>query len=55
MIYLKLAIAFALAFSYWKILGKLYVKSKISSEGKHILFIGECILLAAWVIAGGGN
>lgn len=55
MIYLKLAIAVALAFAYWKILGKLYVKSKISSEGKHILFIGECILLAAWVIAGGGN
>lgn len=55
MIYLKLAIAFALAFAYWKILGKLYVKSKISSDGKHILFIGECILLASWVIAGGGN
>lgn len=55
MIYLKLAIAFVLAFAYWKILGKLYVNLKISEEDMHVLFIGECILLAAWIIAGGGN
>ena len=51
MIYLKIAIAFILMYAYWKILRKLYVNNKISSEGRHVLFIGECIILAAWIIA----
>lgn len=47
---LVIAIAFVLAFAYWKILSMLYVNGKISEDDMHALFIGNCIILAAGVM-----
>ena len=52
MFYIKTAIAIVLAYADWKILSHLYVKWKISKDEFKALFIGTCILLAAFVIGG---
>ena len=53
MFYIKVAIAVAFVFADWKVLNHLYYrKSKINEKEKFHLFIGTCILLAAFVIGG---
>ena len=51
MFYIKVAIAFALAYADWRILTMMLFK-QISYENRKVCFIGTCILLAAFVIGG---
>lgn len=51
MFYIKMVIALFIAFIDWKILDHLlYCSNKINEKEKFYLFIGTCILLAAFVI-----